>query len=472
MAVVYVPQDKRWSNLGEALGKLGGNVVSAYEDKQVAQGVQSIMQDQSVPPDQKISTITARYGTPGFNIALNQMKAGLVSQQIAASKTAQGLTQAQQTGADIANQTNLAKAPANVQQAYAQAKLTGSQDLLTQAEAANTNAKLPLIQQQVGQVAAETARTENQSKGLALENQLLVNQSALTNALASDPSKLVQSLSSQGITDPTEIARATNAAATGGIKGLQAETDKILSEHQQFASQANAAKIRANEPKDLDPQNVTFAANAAQNATAVGNFFKAFEKEPATGLATGASIKAWLESHGFSSGDPTFLQEWENQQQAIAKTATSGGGFFAQGRVNLAHDVTPNMSKSPLANIIAVDSIADQTIAELNTRLSSIATNKTRTPLENALKQWQDIKKQTGSLSSYVDTTGHSVVMYQGNQVDPSTLNIILSADKRVQFKSGFATNGALIMQQAVARKISPQEVVAQMETQYGGVVK
>ena len=472
MAVVYVPQDTRWSQLGAALGNAAGNVVGAYEDKQVAQGVQSIMQDQNIPQDQKIPTITSRYGTPGFNIALNQLKAGLVSQQIAASTTAQDLTKVQTTGAEIANKTNLAKAPAVVQDAFAQAQLARSQNLLTQQETERTKATLPLLKQQAGLASAQAGHTEEETKGLSIENDLLRNQAALTNALANDPTKLVNTLSSQGITDPTEVARVTNAAATGGIKGIQAEIDKIQTEHQQFAAQANAAKIQAARPQDLDPKNVDFASNAAQLAESVNGFLKAFNKEPATGLATGASLKGWWEAHGFSSGDPEFLKMWENQMQAITQISTSGSGFVSKDRINLGHDVTPNLSKSPLSNIIAMDAIADQKIAELNTHLGAIASNKPREPLENALKQWQDIKKVTGSLSSYIDTTGHTIVMYQGNQVDPSTLNPILKGDQRVKFKNGKTTNGALIMQLAQQYKISPQEVAARWATDNGGVVE
>jgi len=491
MAVIYLPEDKRAQILGQGLGALAGNIVSAWQDRQVNAGVQQIMQDQSIAQDQKIPTITAKYGKSGFDAILNQLKAKLITQQIAGAQGTQALTQAQTTGVIDKNALTEATMPEQI----AAAKLKNQQTLagigLAGAETDRTKVQVPYIEAQTKGVGATTAETEARTETEKMRPGLVGAQSAKTGAeadqerirtqlmdaqldlykslSAGDEQSFQDRLSQIGITDATEQNRVRDALRTGGMEGYQKEVDKISSEHQQGKQAEKQAQIQRDRPIDLDSNNLNFTSNSAANAQASDRFLQAFLKEPATGLATGASIKAWMEGHGFSSGDPTFLNMYESQQQQIQKTATSGGGFFAQGRVALAHDVTANMSKSPLSNLIALDAVADQHIAELKNRLSGINTNKPRAPFDDALEKWQKVKDVTGTLQSYIDGGGKSVVIFQGNQVDPTNLKVLLPGNKFVPLKPGGDGNyGAQIIEAAKMYHMRPEEYIANRRAHFG----
>jgi hypothetical protein len=119
-----------------------------------------------------------------------------------------------------------------------------------------------------------------------------------------------------------------------------------------------------------------------------------------------ANVKAWMEKHGLSTGDPEFVSMLNSSLQQVASAATSGGGFFASGRVDLAKDTTATISQTPLHALIALDETADRKLAKLqNLKMGASPSENTRN-IDDAIKHYQDVKSITGSLNSYVVDKG------------------------------------------------------------------
>jgi hypothetical protein len=157
--------------------------------------------------------------------------------------------------------------------------------------------------------------------------------------------------------------------------------------------------------------------------------------------------------------------------QQVASAATSGGGFFASGRVDLAKDTTATISQTPLHALIALDETADRKLAKLqNLKMGASPSENTRN-IDDAIKHYQDVKSITGSLNSYVVGKGtgneRSVVLFDGNQVDPKTFKKIVDGKKEYKVGSGFGT-GTEFIEQARIRNEDPDTYIKKLQAKFG----
>jgi hypothetical protein len=185
-----------------------------------------------------------------------------------------------------------------------------------------------------------------------------------------------------------------------------------------------------------------------------------------------ANVKAWMEKHGLSTGDPEFVSMLNSSLQQVASAATSGGGFFAAGRVDLAKDTTATISQTPLHALIALDETADRKLAKLqNLKMGASPSENTRN-IDDAIKHYQDVKAITGSLNSYVVGKGtgseRSVVLFDGNQVDPKTFKKIVEGPKTYEFKGGAHMTGTALIEEARKRNVAPDVFQDQLKRYYG----
>ena len=461
MAVIYVPEDKRWSQLGTALGSLAGTSIGKYQQSEVDKGVAQIQADPDIPAAQKLTAIQQKYGSAGMLSLTNSLKASALQAQIAAAGGEQALTAEQtrklRTANDITDQT----LPAQLAAPAAQLATEKAKTQLLGAQTAATAAEVPLRQAQTGNEDIKGNLLSSEARKTDAEASILDAQAQATKALAADPSSLDARIKQLGITDPQQQDYVKSGFLTGGLKGFQAAAKDVVDSRMRVEAAKAAAETRNAEPKQTPEPQLKQAGSAAAQAKATENFLDNFLKNPdVTGLAGGAPVKAWLEGKGFSTGDPALLGMYENSLQQIGLKATAGGGFFTQGRVNLAKDLTANLSKSPLGNLVAMDTVADQNLTELRTAKAGLAPNQNTKPLDMAIEQWEKIKSRTGTLESFVDHTGKSIVSFEGNQVDPKTLKPILKGDEQVKVQGG-TMSGANILYLAKERKQSPQEVIA-----------
>lgn len=476
MPTLQLPQDRRWGDLGTALGSLGTQLVAGYQQKQVDNGVAQVLADQTVPQPEKLTTIQAKFGQKGVESYTNQLKASLLESQISHAATADALTVSQTKGSDLLNERNAATMAPAIAEAILKPKQTEAAIRATDAETALRNVQVPQVQATTEveklkgpQVAATTRNIEAETVSKDLANQRELAQQALQHAIVNDPTKIDSLLKEQGITAPEDIARVRQGLSVGGMKEMMSEIDKVQSARNTVKSQENAARIRANAPKDLPSPERQFASNASAQAAATGEFLTALKEKPDdTGLLSGAPIKAFLERKGITTGDEKLLRMHENALQQISQKASTGGGFFSEGRVHLASDITPGISKTPLANLVAADVVATQNIAELTSRMRGLTDNTQKAPLEDALKAWQAIKADTGSLESYIDKSNHSIVYYGGNYIDPGTLKPIIAGKSSYDLGGGHTATGQFIMQAAQQQALDPRQLLAALKAQYG----
>jgi len=236
----------------------------------------------------------------------------------------------------------------------------------------------------------------------------------------------------------------------------------------QAVTQQQAAETRREAPRMTPEAEQKVAADATTHATSALRFINEFAKGGAEklGFFKGANATAYLQRIGLPFGDPQVVDMWNSASQQVASTATQGGGFFAQGRVKLAHDVTAGITETPLHALLATDQVADRMINSLEGRISGMVDSRTgrelanTAPLRNALAEWQKVKAVTGTLDAYVTKDGKSVVMFNGNEVNYKNFSKTFDGGKTFKTDAGEIVGSEVI---ANARKVgvTPEQWLA-----------
>lgn len=469
MATITLPTDNRFGALGQGIGGIAGQIAGAVAARATDAGVAQVIQDAAIPAPQKLSVIMQKFGPAGVQSYTKQLQANLLTAQIGNLGATTARTQAATTGQDLANQVTqntlpqqiLAPALANAR-TQATTALTGAQTAATQQQTSESGQLFPLkteaLATSTGETAARRDLTQTQADVLAAQAKAEAN-------LLQNPASIDDMLKEQGITDPQEAAYVKQSFALEGVKGFRAAVSQLQANNARVAAAKAAADIKNQEPQPTPEAPAKVADSAAQTYASTDNFMKALVADGGnSGTLSGATIKSFAAKHGFPVDDPTFLSEFENQQQAILARATSGNGFVSEGRIKLAQDVGMNLSKEPLLNVMAANATADQVLASLNAQKARYSTtpNINMKPLDDQIAQWQDFKRRY-DVSSYVTKDNKSVVTMGGAMIDPSSLKTIIDPGKTYQTTAGKFT-GAQIMQNAAAHGIDPRLYIQQAQ--------
>jgi|SRR5579872_1010677 len=496
MPVIYLPEDKRSALIGQGLGAAAGSAIQNVQLKQTAEGVQKIMSDPSIADNDKFGEVAKQFGVPGTEFFKTFTQNQLVQAKLKDTLAQVGLTAAQKAQLEAktpyagpqaaATLAGTEAATAATQQATEKSKMlapleagqiaattagtqqaTARSQILTPEDAKQLQIKNQIIGtsgvQEAGAV-AEKAGSESQVAAMTADRMRRMNE-ILTQGEAS-PTSLDTMLHAVGINDPKQAA--TYKAMYGNVLYSTGDPGKageaVMKDITARQRAESAAKMRADVPNEAETK---YAAEAATHAESAQRFMDAFAKNPQkVGLLQGANLKASLESWGVPTGDPEVLDMWNASIQQTASAATSGGGFFAQGRVRLAKDVTPGITETPLHALISADQVADRMLANLNARIADRPDQKS---LQQAKEKWEGVKKLTGSLQSYVvgpadkPDEQKSVVMFNGNQVDPKSFKSLVVGDKKYKASDGASYLGADIILKAKQRNLDPTDVLAAM---------
>ena len=467
MATITLPTDNRFGALGQGIGGVLGQVLGAVAQKQTDTGVAQVIQDASVPPPQKLSVIMQKFGAPGVQSYTKQLQANLLTAQIAGTQAQTEGRQAATTGQTQSNEIQAATMPAAIlapalanTARQAQTALTGAQTAATQQQTSEAGQLFPLKTEALATATGETAARRDLTQTQA---DVLATQAKAEANLLQNPASIDDMLKEQGITDPQEAAYVKQSFALEGVKGFRAAVSQLQANRARVDAAKAAADIKNQEPQPTPEAPAKVADSAAQTFASTDNFMKALVADGGnSGTLSGATIKSFAAKHGFPVDDPTFLSEFENQQQAILARATSGNGFVSEGRIKLAQDVGMNLSKESLLNVMAANATADQVLASLNAQKARYSTtpNINMKPLDDEIAKWNDFKRRY-DVSSYVTKDNKSVVQMGGAMVDPSTLKTIIDPTKTYATTAGKFT-GAQIMQNAAAHGIDPRLYIQQ----------
>jgi len=441
--VINLPQDTRWGDLGKGLAGVIGGVLQGYQQKQLQDGVSALQNDTSIAPEKLPSEIFKKFGNAGietlakFN-ALKEQQA-TITQKLAGA----GLT---------AIQTEIARAKAGVAPAQAAADLAK-----TQAEPAHIAAETANLSASAANTAALTGPRVGAENALTT---LRNNEAALTGTNVEIKTEQLDRMRRGGAGDaaldaqlaPFKLSPEETAAAKMTYQGAETKTsgsgDAAMSA---YVRNLVTSREKREAPKATPEAEQKFSSDSVQHATSALRFMDTFKKGGSQdiGFFSGANAKAFMEKWGIPTGDPAIVDMWNASQQQVASAATQGGGFFAQGRVKLAHDVTAGITETPLHALLATDQVADRMISALEGRLSGFTGTSTVTkPIESALSKWREVKAVTGTFKSEVTGDGKKTIAYfEGKQIDPKTFKTLVDPEKTYDLGSGRKATGAAIIQ-------------------------
>ncbi len=488
MPVINLPRDERWGDLGKGLGSVLGAVISTVADNAVQQGVAQIQQDGSIPEDKKPMEIQKKFGPQGIAALakinalseqqatikntlalgkLNDIKAQLGQYNLDQVKALQG-GEGQVAGGDVTEGLGLtADQQVRARGIYKQALLSGEKNPMTalkeyvdmvggaakrplemkvlEGSAAAAPYKAPIA---AGEAAAAPYKAPEAKATLAGKEQAV----AAAAPVAITPEQIKQAF--PNFSDEQAQAAAL-AATTEGKKGLSQTVNR----------QVAATQVQPTRVQDAD-----IAAKSSEYATTLKNFADNLIKSPETGLLTGATIKAYLERHGVSSGDPALLNMLESQSQAVAQQAKTGGSMMLSNHsIALARDITTNISRTPLANIVAMNLIADQQIKVLQQRALALqGSRQSIAPHEQAIKDWEEVKNITGSLDSYVTKDNRTVILFQGNEINPNNLKARFEGGVKSYKVGPSEVDGATVLSNARMAGVTPEQWLAAAKAHVG----
>lgn len=508
MPVINLPRDERWGDLGKGLGGIIGGVLSAYSEHQTTSQVGEILQDPNIAENKKELEVLKKTGRKGLEIYDQLTK----SQQMQATTknllAHVGLTNVQAALEGAKLPTADRRAEAETQTAEARPALVGAETKSTLATAGQTEAlTAPKVATELARPAllgAETAATtatadktkattlptaasESQSAALKaaeskktdLESQILEGRiKALQNLQAggNTSSSIDSLLAPFGLQEPQKAQWKTSLEQT--YKGAELKSPgsgdaAVAGQLRMLASTMQKTEA----PKPLTEPEQRFSSDSVQHATSAKRFIETFAKGGSSdiGFFSGANAKAFMEKWGIPTGDPALIDMWNAAQQQVASTATGGGGFFAQGRVKLAHDVTAGITETPLHALLATDQVADRQIAALEGRLSGFeGTAVVTKPIQKALEEWRQVKAITGTFKSDVipdprrlddPTAGRTVAFFQGNQIDPKTFAPLVKNDKTsYKIKGGNTVPGSWLFEAARTKNKDPAQLLKELQ--------
>lgn len=453
MPVIQLPKDDRWGQLGAGLGNVIGSALTAYQDKQTAAGVAEIMQDPNVPDSNKPAKILKDFGDRGYEhykkliqTQVFQKQMDHITSQIGRETVLNKLDEARLPFAAKKEQVGIEH---TAQQTAASQALTPAEVALKGASAENLGAETATKQALLpGAAGAQGALTDErrQSAGkTALESQVIQNQLDTRRALGAVDNTFETQLKPFGLTEDQkagarqEYNAGESAKPGGGYTRMIDYAVKMQTQNQKHA------EIK---PAPVDERKT--ASSDIAHATSAMRFVDEFANKGGAeriGMFKGAPAIALLEKWGVATGDSQIISMINSSKQQVQSMATSGGGFFAQGRVKLAQDVTPAVTETPLHAIITMDEVADRKLAELKTNLSGFEGTQINTkPFEKAIAEWEKVKAITGTLQSDIvpdarylndPRSGRTVMFFMGNQIDPKSFKPLVKNDASLYTISG-----------------------------------
>jgi hypothetical protein len=499
MPVIQLPTDTRFGDLGKAVGGAVGQIASAYAENKLSEGVAKILQDPTVADADKSSEVFKQFGQQGVikygDLLKTQQQNAQIKDLLAQEGHRSVQTQIlQKTLPTVGPQAEATLARTNSLTGATQQETARSRTLLpgevaqqaatTQSTIAGTSEKEAVADKAriMTPIEATAAATRSKLVGAEarkteLETQMLQQQmDRNTKLLAQGPTSadtLDKMLDEAGITDPGQRAAAkmeygANLYAKDPAKAGEAFAKSVT----QSANARATAKIRAEAPSEAGTKE---AVTAGEHAVSTERFLKSFISGGAQklGFFQGANLKVALERYGVPVGDPETLEMWNAAQQQAASIATTGGGFYSEGRKRLADTVTPGITESPLHAIIAADQVADRMLERLNLRLKD---HPNQESLLAARDKWQNVKKTTGSLDTYDyvpdpknPRTKYPVVLFNGDQVDAKTFKPLVEGERDYKLGKGTVLRGSDLIADARRRNMSPAVRLEEIKALYGG---
>ena len=483
MPVIQLPKDTRFGELGQGLGSAIGSIVTALKDREIQQGVAEIMQDQSIAgPDKGVQALK-KFGDKGYTFYQQFVKSQVLDAQLKDTLADVGLK-------EIKRRAEEAKLPTVSAQAEAQVGLTKSS---TAENLANAERMRVLMGPQAANLGAQTAQTQAQTAteealrqprvagavAGALEKSESVDTQRMQNAATG------QALLGEGVPVPPTVGRGLEvapeqpalaqppASSTTRVDALLAPYEKILPPDQMAqvratysanaasrdpkqrakaldaaVDQANtlaAAQRKVEKPTPLPTDAAKVARAASEYGTSMETFVNELARDPGkVGLLGGAGLKAVLDRYGVPIGDQPLSTMFETQKQLIADQAKSGSVFMSGQTIKLAKDISPNVNRSPLANLMSAGAVADRQIASIDTELDRFKDTAVNTEgLKRARSYWERIQKITSSIQSHVVTderggNERTVMYFMGNQVNPLSMKPLVKNDNtKYKIKTG-----------------------------------
>jgi hypothetical protein len=464
-------------------------VLQGYQQNQVQQGVAQVMSDTSISEDKKPGEIFKKFGNSGIEVlakmnalqksqgdAIQSLAKGKLADMYVKSVTGEGGggvtggasgnvidTMAQMYGVNVTPEQR-----GVLQQQYTQALLAGEKNPMAAIE--------PLLRGAAGAEKRSFEVKELQQKVRQGEEQGPLKTEKLkqevTQGAAQGPLKTQKLQQEVKAAEPVEVTPESIKAAFPKMSTEQAQAAALAANTGGKKALATTVEknVNATQPQPTRVQEADLGAKSAEYAATLTKFTEKFLANPETGLLTGASIKAWADKHGVPFNDPNLLYMLEAQHQAVAQQARGGSMFMSSHSIALANDIIPTVGRSPLSNLTALNLIADQQIKLLTVRRTALeGTRQSTAPLDLAIKDWENLKGITGSLDTYITSDKqHTVVMFQGNQINPSNLKTIFEGGAKKYKVDNNEIDGATVLQNASMVHVTPEQWLAAAQAHVG----
>jgi hypothetical protein len=462
MPVVNLPQDTRFGDLGKGLGGLVGAIAQGVQQQQAQAGVAEVMQDQTLSEPQKYAKILKDHGPLGQELYTKAVQNQFIQAKISDTLKDVGLktvqTAAAQAKLDKEFPLHLQQMQANTANVASE---TAARDTKLGPEVAQIGAQTGLTQANTGNVQSEEATRRAILPGTLaaqpIERNVKAAQAANINSEVDERNALLGGkVAQQPVTRDLTAAQAEHqrveaglgaatlpqVVAKGEVAKLQLQqlqgsldttevstrldktlTDTGIDPNSQHGKMAKAAYMM--EP-DINKKGEAFmkvlvsgkasesgvrkeTAMDVQGAVSMKTFLDAFRRGGAEKIGNidailqgkiPGGIKGYLEEKGYSTGDVEFVTMLNSSLQQVASQATSGGGFFADGRVHLAERTTGNIKGSPLHAVLAINEAVDRKLASLENQKAAAGPTENVKNIDDAIRHYKDIKNVTGTLNS------------------------------------------------------------------------
>jgi hypothetical protein len=468
MPVVNLPQDTRFGDLGKGLGGLVGAIAQGVQTQQAQAGVAEVMQDQTMSEPQKYAKILKDHGPLGQELYTKAVQNQFMQSKIKDITSEIG----KRTVETAAAQAKLDQEfPEQLTQLKTKNRLLGTEAAgqesllpgLVPAQAASTE----LTRQKAAEAAAGTAQTTALTPGAPAA------QEAKTDLLRKEATRAEVQAGVEAASLPQVIAKGEVAKlqlqqlkgsldATGVSTGLDKTlTDTGIDPNSQHGKMAKAAYTM--EP-DINKKGEAFmkvlvsgkasesgvrkeTAMDVQGAVSMKTFLDAFRRGGAEKIGNidailqgkiPGGIKGYLEEKGYSTGDVEFVTMLNSSLQQVASQATSGGGFFADGRVHLAERTTGNIKGSPLHAVLAINEAVDRKLASLENQKAAAGPTENVKNIDDAIRHYKDIKNVTGTLNSA--PAKEYILTVQGPDGSPRVTTEYLTQPPQAGMKIGSMT--------------------------------
>src|SRR5215469_1161892 len=473
MAVIYLPPDTRWSDVGKGLGSLLGNVVQQQYLNKVASGVAEIRNDPGLSNNvgAQMTQIAQRFGQPGLKLWGEQLANEAKVAQIGLYGGEAAKTEQQTRQLSLENRVKEQTLPTQEQMPAAQLAHLQGQTAALGASTALEQERLPgviaqskmeaqkeargygttvakVAEQELPKKVAETETEQEKADILKAQIDNLQNMFKPVNpAEANGPTMLDNTLTANGIKDPQDVAAAKQSLITDPTgKGFN-----------KFIQDFRANQRRLEKPELLPPDMRRIMDSAASMSD---NFLPFMEPNSgAEGIVGGA--KAFFAKKGLDI-DPKIILAATAGEQSMAHFVETGTGLGGSWRIGLGKDVTPQPGHTPIYNVLVVGQIAQNVISRLQNIKAQIENKPSMRgeipAIDRQLTIYQKFIDDANTMKwSYdqVDKQGHGSgkihYYYRGQEVDrdlnpvPAAQSTLLDPSKIYRMTNGNTASGDAI---------------------------